>query len=422
MYGSNNQMVISEDRITSLLSSVVCSSAFDMITYTFKDASSYQEIVKSWNWVNEEAFRSFILTVTDQGCQATSDGDGRQAYQVDGITWKDDDRQALLKVQAKTFKDATGASDPSGNSGNKWKMVVDTNSLTAASQKRRKRLDKSLSINVGSNFAQNLYQANGISVDCTSCGTVGSLNFRFEFSPSIIGDSTGSAELRTSGVAAQAIIAISASGNVGSFSKDFGTKTYPLGGGFEIKGIGRFGPQISIGVNAQLNVNLAGTATFGVNVYVPDSIARADLFNSKGNYIGGGGFKPRFVPIPPSLQVQANIQGQIGPQVVLAVEATLFDTGASAGIALVAPALIADIEATTNTQGGLCNNPNIVKSISFGLGVGAVFDYFGGLEPAKEFPNRENIFSTQVPIYSTCVGVRKRAEPTPTAVILPELL
>ena len=94
MYGSNNQMVISEDRITSLLSSVVCSSAFDMITYTFKDASSYQEIVKSWNWVNEEAFRSFILTVTDQGCQATSDGDGRQAYQVDGITWKDDDRQA----------------------------------------------------------------------------------------------------------------------------------------------------------------------------------------------------------------------------------------------------------------------------------------------------------------------------------------
>lgn len=394
-----------------------------MITYTFKDAASYEEIVKAWDWVNQQAFRSFIITVTDQGCQATPDGDGRQAYQVDGITWNEGDKQALLKVQAKTFKEATGASDTSGNSGNSWKMVIDTNGVTAAAQKRRKRFDKDFSINVGSNFAQNIYKGNGVSIDCTTCGTAGSLNFRFEYSPALIGDSTGSAELRTSGLGAIALISVSASGNAEPISKDFGSKTYTLPGGFEILGVAKFGPTLTLGINAQLTqLNIAGTATFGVTAYIPDSNARADLFNSKGSSIGGGRFVPRFVPIPPTLQVQANIQGQIGPQVVIAIEASLFDTGASAGLAIVAPALIANVQAGFNSQGGICGNPNIRKGFSFGLGVGAQLDYFGGLEPASKVPNRMNALATSINVYSTCVGVRKRAEATPTGEALPELL
>lgn len=147
-------MVISEDRISSLLSSIVCSKVFDLITYTFKDDASYKEIVQSWNWVNGQVFRSFILTVADKGCQATRDGDGRQAYQVNGIIWDDNKKQALLKVQAKTFMEASGAADASGNSGNTWDMLVDSNGLTAAAQKRRKRLDKSFTINVARDFSQ----------------------------------------------------------------------------------------------------------------------------------------------------------------------------------------------------------------------------------------------------------------------------
>lgn len=418
-------MVISEDRISSLLSSVKCASAFDMITYTFKDADSYQEIVKNWNWVNQEAFRSFIITVNDKGCQATPDGDGRQAYQVDGITWNDGERQALLKVQAKTFKEATGASDTTGNSGNTWGMVVDTDGLTAAAQKRRKRqsVDKTFSINVGRDFSQNIAKVGPVSVDCTRCGTVGSLSFRFEYSPRIIGSSTGSAELRTSGLAATALITVSASGNADPITKDFGVKTVALPGGFSILGVAKFGPTLSVGISAQLNtINIAGAATFGVNVNIPDSSARADLFNSKGNSISGGRFIPIFTPIPPTLQVQANIQGQIGPQLILAIEASLFDTGASAGLALLVPSVIANIQASTNSQGGVCNNPNIRTGFSFGVNVGAQLDYFGGLDPATKLPNRNTAFATQVPIFSTCVGVRKRAEATPTGVASPELL
>jgi hypothetical protein len=153
-----------------------------MITYTFKDAASYQEIVKNRNWVNQQVFRRFILTVTDKGCQATPDGDGRQAYQVNGITWNDDRRQALLKVRAKTFMQASGAGDTTGNSGNTWDMVVDSVGPTAAAQKRRKRvvsIDRSSAISIARDFTQNFFKSGPVSVDCSKFGTGGTLSFRF---------------------------------------------------------------------------------------------------------------------------------------------------------------------------------------------------------------------------------------------------
>ncbi|KAJ8116690.1 hypothetical protein OPT61_g1940 [Boeremia exigua] len=431
-FGSDNQMVISEDRITSLLSSIVCSSSFDMITYTFKDDPSYEEIVKNWDWVNQQAFRSFILTVTENGCQATPDGDGRQAYQVNGITWKDDQRQAILKVQAKTFMDATGASDKSGNSRNKWNMLVDSAGLTTPPPQFPKRgmkrgmkrlVDQSVSINLARDFSGNIAKTSAVSLDCSKCGTQGMLNFRFQYSPSLLSDSTGSVELRALGVGATAQITISASGNVGPIQKNFELGKVPLPGGFTITGIAAFGPTLSIGIGTQLNtLSIAGSATFGVSMNIPDSIARADLFNSNGNALGGGKFIPNFTPIPPNANAQATISGQIGPQVILAIEATLFTVGASAGLVLVAPALIANVQANLNTQGGVCNNPRARVGVNFALDVGAQLDIFAGLDPAAKLPNRKNVFSAQRNLYSTCLAVAKRSEDVLTDVESPELL
>ncbi len=407
-------MVISEDRFISLLSSTVCSKAFDSITYTFKDVPSYQEVQKSWQWVNQMAFRSFILTLTDQGCQATQDGDGRQAYQVNGIKWSDSDRQAVLQVVAKTFMDATSAGDTTGASGNTWDMTVDTTGLTAA-QQRKRLVDKSFSINVAQDFSQNIFKSSVVSVDCAQCNTKGSLNFKFQFSPRILRPSTGSAELRTIGVGATALISVTASKAADPIIKNFPIKTVALPGGFTIRGIATFGPTLNIGVGAQLNtINATGQVTFGVNLNLPDSTARADLFNSKNNQFTG--FRPTFSSIPPTLKAQANLKGTIGPQLILAIEATIFNKGLSAGLALIAPALITNIQATGNSQGGVCSNANVKAGVSFGVDVGATFDAFAGMGPASGTPNRNNIFSTSTNVYSTCIGIGARAAATPTPV------
>jgi hypothetical protein len=187
--------------------------------------------------------------------------------------------------------------------------------------------------------------------------------------------------------------------------------------GFSIAGVATFGPTLSIAISAQLNkLTVSGSVTFGLNMNLPGSITRADLFNSKGNAIDGGRFIPNFTPIQPSVNVQATVQGQIGRQLALAIEASLFGTGTSTGLVLLAPTLVANVQANVNTQGGVCNNSNIRAGISFAFGFGAHFDAFGSLQPTANFPNRGNILTAQQSLFSTCMALAKRVESTPTGI------
>ena len=421
-YGSENQKVISDDRFSSLTSSIKCSASFDLITYTFKDEDSYKKIVDNWEWVNKQVFRSFILTTTHSGCQATPDANGRQAFQVNGITWNAGQHQAALKVQAKTFKDATGASDTTGHSRNTWSMIVDSKGIKPAGQQKRQSLDKTFTIDLSSDFTQNIARVGPFSIDCTKCGTQGNLNFRFQYAPHIFTSSTGSAELDTVGVGASAQITISASGNADPLMKTFELGQIDLPGGFSISGIASFGPKLRVDVGVSLSsVDASGSATFGANLNIPDSVARADLFSS-GNSIDGGRFVPHFTPIPFTAMGEATLKGSIGPVVTVFIDASIFSKGASAGLVLSVPTLELDAKGSANTQGGVCNNPNTKAGVSFALGVGAAIDGFAGLSPPSDQPNRKNLFSTQVNLYSTCVGVVKRAEATPTPISVPELV
>ncbi len=186
-----------------------------------------------------------------------------------------------------------------------------------------------------------------------------------------------------------------------------------LPGGFSIAGIANFGPTLQISIQSQLSA-ISGTAdaSFGVRLDVPaDSIAKVDFSKSANNQLSG--WVPTFTPIPPQFNAEFSVTASIGPQIVVALEATVIGFGLAAGLALIAPQLIGNLAAQVDTAGGVCGVQDAEAGVSFGLGIGAELDAFAGAGKAVDLPGKLPRLSTSVNVFTPCFGT---AAVTPTPI------
>jgi hypothetical protein len=116
------------DRFASLIQTSNCSDSRDLLTYTFTNASAYQSAKQEWDWVNQMTSHNFILTVHMDDCYAGAN-DSRQLYQVNTITWDDDQHMATLVVAAKAWEEVLSANDETVKS---WELFVDSKGLSSS--------------------------------------------------------------------------------------------------------------------------------------------------------------------------------------------------------------------------------------------------------------------------------------------------
>ncbi len=91
-----------------------CNGSDSEIVYTFKDQASYNEVKKSWGWVNQQTFRSFIVSLDNRKCQLpqSAGSPARKPYQVNRVSWDDAKFVARLSATPKSWLEAVGGEQP----------------------------------------------------------------------------------------------------------------------------------------------------------------------------------------------------------------------------------------------------------------------------------------------------------------------
>lgn len=367
-------------------------------------------------------FRSFILTLQIPGCQVGVNvaGQGRQPYQVNGVRWSDSTNTAVLIAAPKTWDEVVD--------GNSWEMFVDSRGLAGSDGlQKRITIDQSPSINLSHDFSQPIFSdtVDGITVslDCSECHTDGSLDFQLHIIPFLIPPHIeGFAQVTPDNLGATAVVSLNVAGSItDGINKDVNLATVSLPGGFSIAGVANFGPTLQIGITTQLSaIDASASASFGVQMSIPEgSIAKVDFSNSQNNELSG--WTPTFNPVPPQFQSEFSVSGSIGPQLTIALEATVLGQGLAAGLALLAPKLEANLQGQVSSTGGVCNDPNADAGLSFGLDIGAEVDAFAGVGKAVDLPGKVAILTTDVNLFTTCIALSAApvaSTPVPPAVIL----
>jgi hypothetical protein len=154
--------------------------------------------------------------------------------------------------------------------------------------------------------------------------------------------------------------------------------------------------------------------TMGAKLDVPsDSIAKLDVQDGSKNQLSG--WIPTFTPVPPELKAEIDVKGHIGPRVNLELDLQFLKTGIGAGLSLAAPQLTLDLSASGNTGGGICQAENVNAGVSVDVGLGAELDVFGGFGKAADLPGKAQLFTTNKPLFSTCLPIGAGATSTTAA-------
>src|SRR5450432_22395 len=96
---ADDEMVVSMERFAQNLKAVNCSQSMMM---SFKSNASYQQAVHSWDWVNFNENRTFILIANAPGCGAAR---SRQPWTVNWAEYDPEHLTVHLNATKKTWKE-----------------------------------------------------------------------------------------------------------------------------------------------------------------------------------------------------------------------------------------------------------------------------------------------------------------------------
>lgn len=257
-------------------------------------------------------------------------------------------------------------------------------------------------------------------VDCADCKTEGQFDFDVDIVPFIDLHLEGTASMKPSGLALSLGLGLKVSAGIEApISKTFGPGPIALGVGFSIPNLATVGPVIDFGVTASLDkFDGFASVSMGAKMSISDDAqATVDFKNSANNQFSG--FTPIFSPIGPTIDAGVSAAGSIAPFLSLGldIEVTVpiigTKLGASAGVALVAPELDLNFEASASSDGGACGNPDANFGVEFDVGLQGSLNLFAGLEPIDQLPNKFPILSTSTQLFSTCITVGQSGSTPP---------
>lgn len=401
----DNQRLIGVEYFSNSIKSATCSNS--AVEITFADSPSYQNAKQSWDWLNQHDAHEVIVIITGNypGCE----GDDRTPYLAQTVAFDDGTLTATFSAVQKAWGDAIDIYELHLSSTGIFGPVTNN-----AQRLRPRDVNGSISLNhdfSNTNFYKTSVNGTDISLDCTTCGIQGSLDYDINIS-SVFLDLSGFVRLTPNHVAAFATLALSASADL-TEELPFPNEPIlqvPLGEAFDV-GIVSVGPTLEVdafGMVSALSAKLSASA--GIRIDIPQkSIAQIGVGGYSSNF---SGWTPQFSLIPPQLDASASLSATFGPRFIVSLNALFLESGLTAGLSLSAPELTLDASALANATGGVCGAADAYLGASFELDLAAELDAFAGVRIGETLPNTILIVSTATPLFSTCFTIQPGQAPT----------
>lgn len=406
---NENERYLSDAQFAQAIQETRCTAS--SISLSFNDTKSFEIAQSQWQWINQPGNQLYLF-LDQPGC---GEDEARQPYNVTGVTFANN--TAHLQAFESQWTDVAGTyqlrygappsrSDPEPRGFGDIDEDLGTVSLD---------FDHDISGTIISEDDLSL------DLDCNPCRTFGAVNLHFEFRATNLGFSDQTAVLSvTTPEQLGANITLNLAADKALTNVVQGT--YPiyqldLPHLASIPGVFEVGPVLRVQAYADVSkITASANLTTGVDVTI-DSSSHVDFDLFHPDSYSTGGWMPSFAVQTPSASDNVSVSANVGTEIILDLEASVFSVGLMAGLALVAPEISADLSFATDAAGGICNTDDGTAGLSFDLGVGAELDVFAGLNADSSFdtaslPNKKELFSTSTQLYYTCLAF---ASSTPSA-------
>jgi hypothetical protein len=296
MSTGDEELIISMERFSSMLKDVSCSD--DMIL-TFNSNESYSNAVASWDWVNFNENRTFIMIANYPGCGAAK---SRQPWVISNAAYDPANLAVHLNATEKT-----------------WKEVAHTYSLDfgrysppASTHRRQYNGDPSFSIDLNHGITATVPTgSSNITLTCT-CGTQGKLVLDGHIESAGLKITVFTVTAKPVGIEADLTMGLS----VSNTDPDLQWKPDPWKllsipiGGFSIPDIITIGPALDIGFGVVLTA-AKSTATISqtVKAVIPNS-ATAEVSLAGARDATFSGWEPQFQVEPPKVDLNISASAE----------------------------------------------------------------------------------------------------------------
>lgn len=362
LFTGDEELLISMERFADQLTAVDCSQNMMM---TFKSNSSYQSAIQSWDWVNFNEQRTFIMIANYPGCGADN---SREPWVVSNADY--DPTHLVVHLNA-TKKE--------------WTEVAHTFNLdfgqyapASSSKTRRWGIDKQVNLDLTSTFPASFVTSVDITpnlnvgVTCSNCGTKGTLTLAGHVEMSLWNLETFTVTANPTGVQMDLNLAISVSATDPALKYSpapWNFFTLPLGG-FEIPGLVTLGPELTLGAGFTIT-GVKGKATISASVTgkIPDSsTAEINLTGNRGGTASG--WVPVWSAGPMDVSEQISSSVEVFGNAKIGVALTVVGTGIEVDFNLKIPD-VALTAAYTHDEKGVCSDKKYTDGVSLSLTVGA---------------------------------------------------
>jgi hypothetical protein len=401
-----NGRIVALEKLMSNVKNIECSS--DAITLQWSNKDSFSAAETNWDWVNQDTSRYLAMVVMSPNCA----GGQRQTYKVSHIETSSGSLTMNIDAKPVDFNEAIPYID----------FRLSTTGVGTGNSSRGlvKRAEASIPVAKdfsGTNiFSQNIGDSLDVSLTCGNCKTTGNFDLDFEVNfdaGAIFGGKlpfSGSLSITAQQVSATIGLDLVVSAALTSeFDKSVTFLNVPLlENPLAVAGIANIGPTLMVNLDAKIDsVTASVDLSLGsVTLSVPDG-AKATL-DLNGDNNSNSNFALDFSTEAPSVNADISASASFGPNIVLGLEATVFNTGVAAGLALAAPQLSVTASVGTDQDcGGVEFEADLTAQLNAFAGAGKVADVAAD--------NTISIIGTSTQIFSTCLTLPTDAPATTTA-------
>ncbi|KAM3530738.1 hypothetical protein NHJ13051_001178 [Beauveria bassiana] len=380
--------LLNEHNFADLVRSVDCSSAEHVIKIEFDSASTVAEAKQAWSWVGESDANTLIYVVDAPGCGGEY---GRQPYHVGAVTY-DDGAAADAAVVSLAVRAAGQWSDFIEDA-----TVNIGGDVEAQKLNRRASYSKKAKISLERSFNKHFYDATigpaHLSVDCSDCGTHGSLETDITISTK---HGFSASAVTADNVSVRLAVAVTASAAISTshLSQSIEIVKFPLAE-FKVADIVKITPEITLDIVIAVS-DITGSITSVVG-------AELDFANGQSIAIGKGstGLDAQFKRIGPTFSGKVDATARINPLLTLDLSGKILGKHVTGGLGLAAPYLAFAVGADVH-EPSACSNTN---SVHFSLDVGVELASFYGFGKPGDEPHKKVIYKKDHPLLKECIAL-----------------
>lgn len=401
-----DQLLIPIENFAQRLKSIKCGPDVKGLTMVFNDKNDFAVVQKRWKWVDEKDPNNFIIVTEMDQCYK---GDDRSPYAVKS-----------MKFDEATLTVSVDASEQPWEIIKTGEIQITNEYVDPATQKQThpQLIRRAETLDLGFTKSITLFdwkkdskETAGLGIKAnvhviTAGAIVADINLKWG---GLLGASFKgfTADFKPKGLSGSLVASIDVDGKLGK-AIDFAGPEWDIPiGGFSIAKVFSVGPVAGVGVHFG-STAIEGTATVSVGAKgkIPDSaVAHFDSDDKSKNKVDG--WKPSFEKIDPRLTAEVKAGLKAWAELSFKLKATALKWGFEAGVVAEIPYFEANAAVKADTKQGVCGTNKAVGielNCEVGINVDLELDV-GKIDGDPVF--NKNLFATQWPLYSTCMGVGK---------------